>query len=199
MIGWLIALATVAGVAVLPVGIRLSYNDKGGAAWLSVGPYRKQLYPYKKSRSKNKSTSSKGSVSEQKEKTGKDGGKVSDFLPLMNVLLDLLKDFRRRLVVVYLQMNLVLADKDPADLAVHYGSAWAALGNLLPLLENSFRIKKRDLQVQCDFCASETRIYAFAHIKITLGQLLMFVFRYGIRGVFQYIKIINNRKGGAVT
>ena len=77
----------------------------------------------------------------------KKGGKVTDFLPLVKVALDFLGDFRRKLRIKHLELQLCMAGDDPCDLALNYGKAWAAVGNLIPQLERFFVIKKRDFSV----------------------------------------------------
>lgn len=105
--------------------------------------------------------------------------------------------FRKKLRIKRLELKLIMAGDDPCDLAIHYGRANAAMGNLLPQLEKCFVIKKRDIEVECDFEASQTVIIARADITITLGWLLVLVVRYGIRALKQYLTIQKSRKGGA--
>ena len=95
-------------------------------------------------------------------------------------------------------MKLMMASSDPCDLAVNYGRAWAAVGNLMPMLERIFVIKKRDVEVECDFTAAETLVIARLDITITLGRILALAVVYGIRAVKEYLKIQKKRKGGAV-
>ena len=121
-----------------------------------------------------------------------------DFLPLVQLVLDFLGDFRRKLRVNRLEMKLIMAGGDPCDLAVNYGKAWAALGNLMPLLERAFVIKKRNLEVECDFTESKTLVIARLDLTITIGRILSLVVLYAIRALFEFIKITNKRKGGAV-
>ena len=94
-------------------------------------------------------------------------------------------------------MVLILAGEDPCDLAISYGRAWPALGNLWPKLEEICVIKKRKVEIQCDFETSQTCIIARLDISITLGRLLSLVVRYGIRALVQFLQITNKRKGGA--
>ena len=82
-------------------------------------------------------------------------------------------------------------------MALNYGKAWAALGNLFPLLERAFVIKKRDVEVECDFTADETTVLANVQITITLGRILWLVLRYAVRALFVLLKIFKTRKGGA--
>ena len=127
------------------------------------------------------------------------GGSWTDFLSLIPVVLDFLSDFRRKLRVNRLEMKLILAADDPCDLAVNYGKAWAALGNLWPLLERAFVLKKRDVEVECDFTTSKTLVTARMDLTITLGRMLAAVCKFALRALKEYLNIMKKRKGGAST
>lgn len=127
----------------------------------------------------------------------KSGGPITDFLPLLKTALDMLGAFRRRLRLNVLEVKVVLGGGDPCDLGLNYGRAWAAIGNLQPQLEKIFVIKKRKIDVECDFCADQTKITARLDLTITLGRILATVVVYGIRALIQFLIIIIKRKGGA--
>ena len=200
--GALIALAVIAALACLPLGIQAKYDEGGAAARLILGPLRPSLYPSKKKKKFSQKTENKKTDKAVRKQTAdreKKGGSFSDFFPLLDALMDFLGDLLcRKLRVKKLQAKVTLAGDDPCDLAVNYGRAWAALGNLVPVLERFFVIKKRDLQVQCDFTAEKTLFDAHLEITITLGRLLHLGLRYGIRVLREYMKILKLRKGGAV-
>ena len=118
-------------------------------------------------------------------------------MPLVRVALDFLGDFRRKLRIDNLYLRWILASSDPCDLAVNYGRAWAALGNLMPQLERLFKIKKRDVEVECDFTASEPTVIARVDLTITLGRLLTLAVVYGVRALKEFLKLKKKRKGGA--
>jgi hypothetical protein len=196
--GWLVALAAVVLIGFVPLGVSARYDEKGPLLKLIAGPIRITLLPKQKKSNQpakeKKETASNGTSSSQKVK----GGSASDFRPLVDAVLDFLRDFGRKLRVNRLELNLVLAGDDPCDLAVNYGRAWAALGNLVPVLERFFVIKKRDMQVQCDFTAEKTVVYGRLDLSITLGRLLSLGVRYGIRVLREFIQITKLRKGGTV-
>ncbi len=201
--GWLIALAVILLLGILPLGASVKYDEDGPLVRVIAGPVRIQLFPAKKktekaSKPKKKKEKTHEQTSVANKPKEKKGGKLTDFLPLVQVALDFLGDFRRKLRVNVLQMKLTMAGGDPCDLAVNYGKAWTALGNLMPLLDKWFVIKKRDLQVQCDFEGDDTRITARLDLTITLGRLLGLLVRYGFRALREFMKIMNKRKGGAV-
>ena len=200
--GWLVALATVMLLAVLPLGISAKYNEYGPQLWVIAGPVRLKLLPGKK-KAKNTEKKLKERKNKKKanapaaEKAEEKGGGVTDFLPLVRVVFDFLSDFRRKLRVNILELKIVLAGGDPCDLAVNYGKACAAVAALDPQLERFFVIKKKDIQVQCDFVEEKTRITARLDLTITLGRLLVQLIRHGSRALKELLKITKLRKGGA--
>ena len=219
--GWLIALGILLLLGILPLGASVKYDADGPLVKVIAGPIRITVLPRdakpKKEKKSKKEPENPGSAEEKPKKTGnysgkkdkttqsnpqetpekKSGGPITDFLPLLKVALDLLNDFRRKLRVNRLEVKLVMAGGDPCDLAMNYGKAWTAIGNLLPRLENVLVIKKRDIDVECDFVASKTTIYVRLDLTITLGRILAIAVVYGFRAVVELIKINNKRKGGA--
>ena len=208
--GWLITLGILTLLAILPLGVSARYDSGGPLVRLILGPVRITLVPGKKKEKKPEkekkepekpkeelpkkpSVPPKPKAKEEKKK----GGSWTDFLPLVKTALEFLGTFRRKLRVNRLDLKLVLAGDDPADLGLNYGRAWAALGNLMPRLEKCFVIKKRDVEVACDFTAAETLVTARLDLTITLGRLLGTVVVYAVRILIQFIQIQNKRKGGA--
>ena len=199
--GWLIAAGVIFLLAIMPLGISAVYDDAGPLLKAIVGPVRIKLYPSKgkktekepKPKTKKKKKASSPTPSAQKKK----GGSFQDFLPLVQAVIEFLRTFRRKLRVKRLEMKLIMAADDPCDLAVNYGKAWAAVGNLMPQLERLFVIKKRNVEVECDFTADKTLIFAKLDLTITLGRLLALAMVHGIRILRQFLTIMKTRKGGA--
>ena len=220
--GWLIAFGILFLLAVLPLGAWICYNSDGLLVRLVLGPVKITVFPMPKKKKKETKKETKkenkrdGAEKAQEEpvevqkplpeppqpppvkKKKESGGSLLDFLPLVKTALDLLGEFRRKLRIDDLYLRLILASSDPCDLAVNYGRTWTAVGNLMPQLDRLFVIKKRDVEVLCDFAASETTVIARAEITITLGRLLALVTVYGIRAVKEFLTIRKKRKGGAV-
>jgi hypothetical protein len=216
--GWLIAFGILFLLAILPLGASVKYNADGPLIRIIGGPIRLTVFPRKKKdkkenkpkkekkKKKNKEEDAPSEEEKSKKKTvageeapeeEKKGGSVLDFLPLVRVGINFLGDFRRKLRVNRLDLKLIMAGDDPCDLATNYGRIWEAIGNLFPLLERAFVIKKRDIEVECDFEASETVISARLDITITLGRIISLAVRYAVRALIEFIKIKNKRKGGA--
>ena len=212
--GWLITLGILLLLAVLPLGVRIRYNSEGILVKVIAGPVKITVYPLPGKKKKEKKEQKKNAVAPEEENLPKPpqppkekekkaekkekGGSLLDFLPLVQAALDFLGDFRRKLRLDNLYLRLIMAANDPCDLAVNYGRAWAAVGNLLPQLEKWFVIKKRDIEVECDFETSKTLVIAHLDLTITLGRLLAAVVKFAVRALIEYLKIRKKRKGGAV-
>ena len=126
------------------------------------------------------------------------GGSLLDFLPIAKLALKMVGElFGKTLHIDVLYLKLTMAGDDPCDLAVNYGKAWAALGNLWPKLDDLLTIKKRDIQIQCDFEGSETLVNARVDLTITLARLLGLLLGYGARMGWSLLKILSDRKKAA--
>ena len=191
--GWLIALAVLAGIAILPVGIRGIYRETEACVWLLIGPLKFRLYPAKPKEEKT-------TVQPKKRPAGsssKKGGKLQDFLPIARTVLDFLNQLRKKVGVKNLELKVILAGDDPCDLAVGYGRAWAALGNLMPQLDRVLTIRKKDIEVECDFTAETTRVYAKVDATVSVARALHLGGRYGVKIIKDILKLKKLRKGGA--
>ena len=201
--GWVIFAGVLLLLAILPLGVWIRYDEAGPLVRVVAGPLKITVFPVRKKKAaapkKEKAPKSEPPQKQKEQQPAKKakGGSLTDFLPLVKVALDLLGDFRRKLRVDELYLRLVLAASDPCDLAVNYGRAWAAVGNLLPQLERFLVIKKRDVAVECDFTASQTLVTAQLKITITLGRLVTLAVVYGFRGLKEFLKLKKKRKGGA--
>lgn len=200
--GWLIALGVLALIAIIPIGVSAVYDADGPRASIIAGPVRIPVFPVKgkekkekPEKVKEKSSAKTGGNKTQKKKSS--GGSITDFLPIVDVILDFVAAFGRRLRINRLEMKLILAGSDPGDLAVNYGRGWAALGNLMPLLEKAFVIQKRDLEVECDFLAEQMTIVARIDMSITIGRVISLLGVGGIPVIREFLKFKKIRKGGA--
>jgi len=204
--GWLIALGILLFLGTLPLGISFRYGSGGTTVKALAGFVQWKVFPAKKKEPKKekkpkekpkKPVKSGENKKKTESKPKEKGGPLSDFLPLLYVALDLLADFPRLFRIHRLDVNLILGGSDPADLGENYGKACAAMGNLWPRLEETFVIRRRDVKIQCDFEASETKITARVDISVTIGRLLGFTLRHGTKALREYLNIMKKRKGGA--
>lgn len=205
--GWLIALGVLFLIASIPLGVFVRYDSQGLLVRIVAGFLRFTVFPLKKrkkqkkdpSENQKKESPKESTINqEKKENPPKKGGSIRDFLPLIQILLDFMNQFRKKLTIRQLQLKLILAGEDPCDLAVHYGRAWAALANFMPALENAFTIKKRDCEVECDFTATETLVKAQAELTLRFWEICQLGIVYGFLLMKELLILKKKRKGGAV-
>ena len=211
--GWGVFFVCLLVLAWIPLGIRVSYGEAGFEARVIAGPVRITLFPRKNRKRKQKTADSSEKTTEETTKassekkrpetetTEKDepgmqsGGSLERFVPWIRLGLDFLGALRRKIRLNNLYLHVVLAGDDPCDLAVNYGRAWAAVGDLLPKLERIFVIRKRDIQVGCDFAAEKITVAARGDMTMTLGRTLCLGTIYGIRALKIFLTM--KREGGA--
>lgn len=190
--GWIIALAVLVGIALLPIGIRGVYRESTAGVWVLIGPLKFRLYPAKPKAKKTSSQPKKGG-----NKNAKKGGSLSDFYPIVRTVLDFLEQLRRKVRVKDLELKVILAGDDPCNLAVNYGRAWAALGSLMPQLDRFLSIRKKNVEVECDFVAETTKVYAKVDATLSLARAFSLGARHGIKIIKDILKLKKLRKGGA--
>lgn len=209
---WLIIPGIFFLLGLVSLGIGAMYGKQGPKVYLIIWKVKILLYPRKPKKPKMEKAPAQPSdnpnrqaekqeafpVKEKKtlkEEKHEEEDAPGDFEKLksqLHLIVPFLGDLRRKIRITRLQGYLLLAGGDPCDLAVNYGRAWAALGNLQALLSQAFVIKKQDLQVGCDFSGDKTLFYGRADITITVGRLLGLVLRYG----WKLLKSTKMKKGG---
>ena len=190
--GWLIALALVAGLLMLRLGISAVYSADGPVVKLTFGPYRRILYPaVKKEKKSRKKSGGRGKKKEEK------GGSLSDFFPLLEILLKFLEEVQSKLLVNRLELHILLAGDDPCDLGIQYAKTLTAIHGLDPQLERLFKIRKKDIRVVCDFEGDSSVVWARLDLSLTVARVLSLGLRHGTKALREYLKIMKIRKGGA--
>ncbi len=187
--GWWIALWIVLGLGgivtvliFLPVGIRVRYEDEQLKMWYTIGPIRLLRYPDTQSQKKKQKESKltvRTVLHEPIKANQRYDSLLGEFMAELKTTLELFWALRPKLCIKRLVLKLVLAGDDPCAVAMEYGGAWAAIGELFPVLDGAFTIKKHDIAVECDFSnGSKTTLEAKLDITIGLGRLISRLVRY---------------------
>ncbi len=222
--GWWIFFGILLLILLLPLGVSVLYDALGVRVRVLAGPIRLTVFPMKKKEPKQPKEAPEQEQPEPKQKLeSKDkteeksekpplpeapkppkqpeetpGGSVTDFLPLVELALKFVGEFfHKTLHIDVLYLKLTMAGDDPADLAINYGRTWAALGNLWPYVNRMFTIKKRDIQVQCDFETSEMLVNARVDITVSLARLLGLILNYGCRMAWKFFQIRSQQNKAA--
>lgn len=178
----------VAVLLVLPVGVRVRYRDGVLKLWYCLGPIRVLGYPtgkkteVKKTKAQKTNTQSgvRKVVNDHVEANRKHDSPIGNLLAQLKTVLGLFWAVKPKLRLKRLELKLHLAAEDPCTVAMLYGGAWAAIGVLVPALEEAFILEKRDLDVDCSFDGGTTTLEAELDLSIRLGRLLYILLRYSL-------------------
>ena len=192
MIVLAIVFAVIFLLAFLRFGVYAEYGANGFLVKVRVGPFSVRVYPSKAKKKKPKDKKKK----KKKEKAGKlkdepdaeKPSKIETVLEVIKAVKNTLSRIRRKLLIKKLTIRFVAAGEDPAKTALAYGAVSAAFSNLVPVIENMFRIKRRDIRAFADFEASEPSIYVKAVISLAVWEAI-----YIMAALLPLLSILSNK------
>ncbi len=196
MIPLLITALVLLAVALLPLGVSLRYDERGFVAFLKVFLLKFQLFPSKKEK-KPKEKKPKADRPKQAEDHPKRGGSLALVKELLPLVKPALQGIRKRLTIKRLELYVVWAAADPADAALTYGYANAALGAIWPLFYQNFKIRNHSLGIDVDFDAAEPTVYANVELTMNVFQILTLALPLLIKFIMIYRKVNSTPSGEA--
>lgn len=208
----LIVLAVLLILLLLPFGAVARYDERGVMAWVKVLFFRFQVFPAKREKkagkekkkaekaqenkapqAKPKEEKPKEDATAPKEETAKEEKKKGGTLELIRAALPLVKPalagLKKRLTIDDLELHVTWGAQNPADAAVGYGYANAALGTLWAVVDESFKVKKSRLGCDVDFDQTRPTVYANAALSINLWKTLTLVLPLLIRFYRNYTRL----------
>ena len=168
----------------LRFGVAAEYGADGFIVTAHVGPLRLRVYPKKEKpgaaekkakRKARKADKAKSKKDKEKPKEQIPGG-LKTYLDMLPPVKNMLGRLHRRLLIKKLTIRFTAAGGDAATTALTSGAANAAFSAITPVLENSFRIRKRDFRATADFSGTEMKIYVHAAISMAVWESLYIVF-----------------------
>lgn len=185
MIGWLIALVVFLLLLLLKVGVRILWDSESLLLKIRVGLLRFSLSSEKKSKKKKtkkkkqekkpEQTAQPQGVKQKKEQKGMSPSLKSWLIALLERRGELLSMIGKVLTsptLDILRLHIAVGGGDPE---MTYGKICAGMGAGLPLLYNTFRVKKDDIQVVCRYDLSKVVIMAEVEATIRIGEVFALV------------------------
>lgn len=151
-------------VLLLRVSFIVLYDEDGILAFIKVLFFKIKIPPDKKT--------SKAVKKEKAPKTEKNGGSISALKDIILSALKTLGPAVKSIRIDKLCGRITIASNDAFKTAMLFGSSAAGVGILLPVLENNFKIKKKDIEVNADFEEPETLATLSAKVSIAIWQIL---------------------------
>lgn len=164
-------------LSLVKVGVRVVWNCGELAIRFVAGPFRIAL-PKKKAKKQPKKPAAKKAVKinveAEKPKKNSSAGRLwlQAALAHWQELLALIGRTVRTPVLDRLILHLTVGGTDAAACALNYGRVCAAVGGILPVLENTFRIRRRDIQVQWDYAQQGLDCFVQAELTVRIYEML---------------------------
>lgn len=187
MIIFLVILAILLALMLLPLGVAILYEESGLAAWIKVGPIPFQIFP------RSEKAKPKKKAPPKEDKAEKKGGKLELVKAALPLIKPTLAGVKRRLVIRDLELLVTWAAANPADAAIGYGYANAALGMLWAVIDENFKVKKSRLGTRVDFDTQSPTVYLKATVTTNLWRLLTLILPLSLR-FYQNYKVQQAKK-----
>ena len=176
-----IVIAVLILISLLRFGVKAEYSAEGLTVRVKAGPLSFNAYPSQETPEKAQKKALRKEQKKQKEKKKaekkakkkpeeKKPGKVQTVLDMIPAVKKALSRLRRRLLIKKLTVYYVAAGEDAAKTALSFGAANAVIGVITPVLEDRFRIKRRDIRAFTDFQAVEQSIYIEASLSVAVWE-----------------------------
>ena len=177
------------------VGCKAEYDQNGVQVFVRIAAFYIRVFPLKKKSGEKKPKKQK-KQKPKKEKKPKEpvpmkekvGGALGYAQQLLPVVLKAVKYFFRKLQIDTLHLYLVAGSPDPADAAMVYGKATAALGALWYPLTEAFDVKDGHAKVDLDFESDRMSLCAAAALSIKIGQILWLAIYFGIWALVRFLR-----------
>ena len=176
------------------VGGRAKFCAEGFFLWVRLGRFYVQIFPMKPKEEKKLSKPKKPKKKKEPKKPKKEkepipipekiGGALEYAQALLPVALEAAKGMLRGLRVDILELELTAGADDPADAAMLYGQANAALGALWCPLTRAFHVKNGTARVKLDFDMPGMTVYGTAVLSIKIGTAVWIGLRAGFKALF---------------
>lgn len=214
MSGWQIlglVLVVLFLIGQVKVGVGAEFAQDGLTVRARLGWIKIKVFPLPKKegngqkKKKKKGKTKPAQASETAPKEGKKakaekpiGEKIGGALDLVKQFLPLALEaagcFWRKLAIDELELYLTVGGSDPADTAMLYGQANAALAALWEPITNAFHVKDGHAQVRIDFDAPGMTLYGKAALSLKIGQILWLAVYFGCKALVRFLNYRSIRK-----
>lgn len=204
---WFIVLAALVLLAMVKVSVRVTYDEKKLRVELLIFRFKMVLLgddktekpekPKKEKTKKEKRPSVRSESKQQKPKEKKNilqNPWVQAVLEYWRELLALVGRVLTTPTLDVLRLQLWVGGGDSEKCAMTYGRVCAILGGVLPVVENTFGIRKRQIAVWCCYDRDAIDVSAEAAITVKIYEVFALVFALLGLGIKLLIQARNYKK-----
>ena len=182
-----IVLLVLTVLLLTPLGVDGGYNGKSLILGIRIGFLNIRILPKNKKQPVPKVPKKRKVPKQTQERTEKKKKTFDkeEIKALIKPALKALGRFRKKLRVDYLRIHYTFASDDPYKTAMGFGMSSAALGGILPLVENAFDIGTRDIGTSFDFLSDKPVFDCWITTTIHIWEIIYIAIAFGI----DYLKL----------
>jgi len=177
-----IVFVVLLAIALVKIGIRVTYNEKNFGLELLVGGRKLDLRAKKLSAKTPKPKKKQAPSRIEDTKTKKKATGIFQN-PWVQAILEYWQDIIAMIGRVLrsptlddLKLIMMVGGGDAEACAMKYGKICAIIAGVLPVIENTFGIRKRQINVQCCYDRDSVDIQAEAAITVQIYEIFALVF-----------------------
>ena len=182
MLVWIIVIAVLLLILLLPVGADVRYDRGALILKVKAGLLRFTILPEKTGRKAKKTPKAEQKTEKPKKEKVKipsDQKKIrltkEDIPTLLGIVFRLLRRLRKHLSIDRLKLWWAAAAEDPYDAVVQFGALNAGFSLLMPLAKDVLKIREEDIRTDVDFEAKQPQIIANVVATIQIWEILLIV------------------------
>lgn len=107
----------------------------------------------------------------------KKGGSLSKFKQYLPCVGEAAGGLKRRIVIDHLTLRFVSAAQDAMSAALAFGYSNMMIGIFLPIFEQNFTVKKRNISTDVDFSVQKPTVYLNVMLSMRIGQAITLAIR----------------------
>ena len=169
-------------IALLRVGVSARLEENVFFLRAVAGPIKLQILPQKEDKAKKPKEPKKKKSKKNEQKTDDEKGKEKE-KPKIKITIDLIKTIlsavgdllgrlRRKITIDKLTLHYTAASDDPYSAAMTFGYASAAVNALVPVLDNSFRIRDRDIGAAVTIDSPDNIIFVDVQLTLAVWEII---------------------------
>ncbi len=166
-------------ILLLRVGARATLDSGVFSLRVIAGPLRLKILPPGEEKAKQPKKEKKPKEEKKPGEEEKTKPKIKITLELVSTVLkavgELLGRLRRKISIDKLIIHYTAASDDPYSAAMTFGRANAGVYALMPVIENIFKIKERDIGAAVTFDTTESEIFVDAQLTLAIWEILYIV------------------------
>lgn len=107
----------------------------------------------------------------------KKGGSLSKFKQYLPCIGEAAGGLKRRIVIDHLTLRFVSAAQDAMSAALAFGYSNMMIGIFLPIFEQNFTVKKRNISTDVDFSVQKPTVYLNVMLSMRIGEAITLAIR----------------------